>query len=489
MRKYRRFLLFVLASVFGWHSLHALTGDPRELTIYQVMVASFQHAPDGAPGYNAMWGPDNAMKNGNLRGIINSLDYIKDLGANAIWMTPVFDSSKASGGEKLQSTGYYTNDFFSIDPNFGTDTDFRELVEEAHKRNMYVILDGVFGHHGGVTTPSPSGNVLDVTITECDRGPQFGTGNISYPGSLDYIKDVATYWIDNYNIDGWRLDQAYQLIQGGHNYWGEIRDAVENLVESRKANGEKWGTLGYMVAEDWGHADEINKGVYSDNGLVSAFDFDGKELISGDMQKLGSEGLENGWMDIVRVYSSPTTRGYLNDTVMPNLFLSNHDGYRLADHFDSADPHYYEKMMTRYAILAAYSGPVTLYYGDEYGDDTRDMVGAQPDNIGRTTGHLEPRDDNQRRLHDYVAKTMKLRADNPALWRGTSEFTFYQPEESDTDNKALVVTKRDTDSDNVVAVIFSDVDASVPVAGLSKPVEVKAWVPEFVVLHKQRASF
>ena len=88
---------------------------------------------------------------------------------------------------------------------------------------MYVILDGVFGHHGGVTEPSPSGYELDVTVTECDR-QEGGTGNVSYPGSLDYIKEVATYWIDKFNIDGWRLDRAYQATQGGHNYWNEIRE-------------------------------------------------------------------------------------------------------------------------------------------------------------------------------------------------------------------------------------------------------------------------
>lgn len=483
MKKLRIILWGLLGAVFGFPKANAasivtdsLTGDPRELTIYQIMVASFQHAPEGAQGYNAMWGPDNAMKNGNLRGIINSLDYIKDLGANAIWMTPIFDSSTALGGEKLQSTGYFTNNFFKVDPHFGTEEDLHELVDEAHKRGMYVILDGVFGHHGGVTAPSPSGYTLDVTVTECDRGPEGGTGNISYPGSLDYIKEVATYWIDRFNIDGWRLDQAYQATQGGHNYWNEIRGAVDSLTNVRKERGEKWGTLGYMVGEDWGTADVINRGVYRDGGLLSAFDFDGKALISGEMQDTTSEGLENGWMDVVKTLSPASNRGYINDKVMPNLFLSNHDGYRLADHFNPADPYYYEKMMARNAILAAYSGPITLYYGDEFGDDTRDAVGAQKDNIARTTGHLEPRNENERKLHDYVAHAMKMRSKNPAMWRGTSEFTFYNPE----GGKALIVVKRDTDSDNVVAIVFSDVDADIPVNELGCNVSVKAWVPEII---------
>ncbi len=160
-------------------------------------------------------------------------------------------ASTATGGEKLQATGYFTNDYFKIDPHFGSDAEFRRFVDEAHARGLYVILDGVFGHHGGVTAPSPSGHVLDSTVTACDRADG-GTGNVSYPASLEYMKDVATYWIDNYGIDGWRLDQAYQAMQGGHNYWLEIRKAVEDLCASRRARGEKWGTLGYMVGEGLG---------------------------------------------------------------------------------------------------------------------------------------------------------------------------------------------------------------------------------------------
>lgn len=476
MKRFRLLFLALITSLFGVNRAHA-DSDPRSLTIYQVMVASFQHDPAGAEGYSAMWGPDNAMKNGNLRGVINSLDYIKSLGANAIWMTPIFDSSKAMGGEKLQATGYFTNNFFAIDPHFGTEADLRELVQKAHERGIYVILDGVFGHHGGVEAPSPSGYTLDVTPTLSDRGEEGGPGNISYPGSLDYIKEVATYWIDNFNIDGWRLDQAYQATQGGHNYWNEIRGEVEKLTADRKQRGEKWGILGYMVGEDWGNADVINHGVYRDGGLLSAFDFEGKDILSGAMQDGESEGLVNGWMDVVKLLSPPTARGYLNDEVMPNLFLSNHDGFRLGDHFDLSDPLRYEKMMARHAVLAAYSGPVTLYYGDEFGDDTRDAVGGQKDNVARTTGHLVARNADEQRLHDYVAEVMNIRQKNPAMWRGESKFTFH---DNPGGSKSLIVVKNDPESSNAVVLVFSEVDATVPVAELGRDVEVKAWVPAVI---------
>lgn len=451
--------------------------DPRKLTIYQIMVASFLHDPDGAPGYKAMWGPDHHTKNGNLRGVISALDHIKNLGANAIWLTPIFDSSRAAGGEKLQATGYFTNDYFKIDPHFGTEADLRELVDQAHQRGMYVFLDGVFGHHGGVTTPSPSGYTIDCTVTECDR-PDGGTGNVSYPGSLDYFKEVATWWIDNYNIDGWRLDQAYQAMQGGHNYWREIRAAVDSLTAVRRARGEKWGTLGYMVGEDWGNAARINVGVYKDGGLTSAFDFEGKERISGPMQSIGDAGLKNGYADIELALSKPAARGYLNDSVMPNLFLSNHDGYRLADHFDPAEGYYFEKIMMRNAILAAYSGPITLYYGDEYADRSFETEGGQKDNIARTSGHIDETDPSRRELYDYIATAMKIRAENPAMWRGDASFeTFDSPF-----GEVFVVTKHDPATDNTVVLVFSDHYDVVKVDNIADKIFVTPYKPEIIVV-------
>ncbi|MDE5979793.1 MAG: starch-binding protein, partial [Muribaculaceae bacterium] len=209
-----------------------LTGDHRELSIYQVMVGSFQHGEGGAPGYTNMWGPEGHRKDGNLRGIINSLDYIKELGMNALWMTPVFDSTNGNGGERLQATGYFCTNYFKIDPKFGTEAEFDELIEEAHNRGIYVILDGVFGHHGGVTAASPEGRYIDTRDNTANvRGSD--AGNIAYPGSLEYFKEVVRYWM-NRGVDGWRLDQCYQVYQGGHNYWYDLRKEAEAVCQERK---------------------------------------------------------------------------------------------------------------------------------------------------------------------------------------------------------------------------------------------------------------
>lgn len=454
----------------------AVCADWRSLTIYQVMVSSFLHADDGADGYNELWGPDGERKDGNLRGVIDALDHIKGLGVNAIWLTPIFDSSKASGGEKLQASGYFANDYFKIDPHFGTEDDLRELVSKAHDRGLYVLLDGVFGHHGGVETPSPSGFTIDSTPTLSERGEDGGTGNVKYPESLDYFREVATYWIDKFDIDGWRLDQAYQLCQDGHNYWCEISQAVRELCDRRRAEGKQWGTLGYMVGEDWSDAGSISSRILRDGGLKSAFDFDGKALISGSMGSQDSGGLDNSWDDVMRVYSAPADRGYQPADVLPNLFLSNHDGVRVADNFYDGNNEI--NLMTRFAILAGYPGPVTMYYGDEFADLSRDTEGAQPDNASRTSGHLKPDDDRERRLANYVRDVMTFRRDNPAMWRGTQQFDRYRQD----DAEILVVIKHDEDTGNRVAMIFSDRDASVTITGTDQTEEVKGYIPRLIKL-------
>ena len=143
----------------------------NNLRIYQVMVSSFQDG-DSSRGYCTGYGPSHHC--GDLQGIINALNYIKDLGMNALWMTPIFNSN---GGSQLDSTGYFTQDYFNVDPKFGTNELLRNLINKAHGLGMYVILDGVFGHHKGNVYASPSG-----------KYPQGGNDPVSYPGSLEFYK-------------------------------------------------------------------------------------------------------------------------------------------------------------------------------------------------------------------------------------------------------------------------------------------------------------
>ncbi|WP_288603251.1 alpha-amylase family protein [uncultured Treponema sp.] len=417
-------------------AVSSIPDEWKNLRIYQVMVSAFQ---DGDPsiGYEQAYGPWDQTTGGDLRGIINALPYIKSLGMNAIWMTPIFDSA-GKNDEKLNSTGYYAYDYFNVDPHFGTKDDLTELVEKAHSRGIYVILDGVFGHwsQGGIKK-SPSGN-----LPKRSHGQYKGC---DYPESLAFFNEVAAYWIKNFNIDGWRLDQCYQVglgehangdgdncYTGGHNYWYEIRKTVEEAAASN-------GTLGYMVGEHWnGNAAIIQKGSVNPGsadgyGLRSCFDFPARYKIVQSLAK--EEGTNTGTTSLDEAVSyclsSASTKGYSHPDggYIPNLFITNHDLFRFGNLVnrkfgdDNTTDRYFGLHRAAIAILAVYSGPITLYYGDEWGAYTAGYnkegdLGAYNDNSSRTSGKVDNFTKNERSLVEYTSKLMNVRSQYPAMWKG-----------------------------------------------------------------------
>ena len=408
------------------------------LCIYQVMTPTFIDG-DSSIGYQTAWGPEEET-GGDLQGVMDSLDYIKSLGCNAVWLTPVFDSSGANSDSesgysgRLDSTGYYTKDYFHIDPHFGSEETFRKLVDCCHEAGLYVILDGVFGHWGDFVEPSPSGR-----LPSREHGKFHGA---SFPESLEFFQEVAAYWIREYKIDGWRLDQCYQLgtdgegVHDGRNYWYDIRLAVEAVCRENRSEGSRWGTLGYLVGECWKdtareiRSSVVDPGTAEGYGLASCFDFPSRGYISRIMTKDGTNagGLLN------YVFSDAESKGYPG-FYKPNLFLDNHDLDRLGTSITEAYPAqrpdgeesstYYAKHALALAILAAYSGPVTVYYGDEWGawlDPAR--IGSFPcyrDNSSRTAGKQEGFSDREQELLDYVSSLLNARKNTPVLYEGKNE--------------------------------------------------------------------
>ncbi|KAH0796762.1 Alpha amylase, catalytic domain containing protein [Histomonas meleagridis] len=395
--------------------------DFNSLIIYQVMVSSFQG--DGSSCYCTGYGPSSHK--GNLKGIINSLDYIKGLGAISALIISM------------------------LIQKFGTNDDLRRLIQEAHNRGLYVFLDGVFGHHGGNVKASPNGNY-----------PQGGSNPVSYPGSLEFYKEVATYWINNYEIDGWRLDQCYQMYQNNHNYWNELRTAVESACQQRKNQGKQWGILGYMVGEAWKSQQEIQQMAYSQGGLRSAFDFPSRyEMV----KVLAEEESTAGGYDVsnmLKIYKTPAEKGYSHDLgeVYPNLFITNHDLWRFGNlvkgkyGYGKENEAYWKRHKIALSSLTTYTGPITIYYGDEIGDlcDCWPNCGTwtiASDNVGRTDGKITGFDSNQQALHDYTAKLIDIRKKNAACWRGTNS--------AYTQNGVLVNIKYDQQTNNKIVYVVN----------------------------------
>ncbi|PIB13555.1 alpha-amylase family glycosyl hydrolase [Vibrio rotiferianus] len=403
----------------------------NQLRMYQIMVESFVDG-DLSIGHGTGYGTSH--HNGDLQGIIDSLDYIQDLGINAIWLTPIFESEAIDGqdhwADRLDATGYFATDYFKIDPRFGDLETARTLVNEAHKRGLYVFFDGVFGHHkNGLIKPSPSGLL-----------PSGASNPVDYPASLDFYKEVATYWVKELKIDGWRLDQAYQVPTDA---WTKIRKAVDEASQNvtyTNADGKQVNPLGYMVAEVWKGESDIASETYGsadDPALCSAFDFPMRyrilETLAVNESGVGGRGVD--WLD-----NGYQTHNQYPAHAQPNLMIGNHDLVRFGDLLqrgglaDVNDAEYWLRHKAAFAFQAAYTGPITLYYGDEIGDqvdgfaakednNTCAIRGVCDDHVARSSAKIEgitaTLDANQVDLKNYVKSLMNKRAAHPALYQGS----------------------------------------------------------------------
>ncbi|HEX7973410.1 MAG TPA: alpha-amylase family glycosyl hydrolase, partial [Anaerolineales bacterium] len=159
------------------------------------------------------------FKGGDLLGVTEHLDYLQDLGINAIYFTPVFQSAS--------SHRYHTHDYFQIDPILGGDRAFRELLDQAHRGGIRIVLDGVFNHasrgffqFNHILENGPSSPYLDwftvrgFPLNAYSGHPNYEAWvglpalpklNTANPQVRQFIFDVARYWLGQ-GIDGWRLD-------------------------------------------------------------------------------------------------------------------------------------------------------------------------------------------------------------------------------------------------------------------------------------------
>ena len=411
--------------------------DPlADLRIYQVMVESFQNGDDTI-NYNVGYGPSDHK--GDLQGIINAIPYIKSLGMNAIWLTPIFESAKEndSNPSMLDATGYYTRDYYKVDRRFGDEQKLKQLVDTAHANGLYVFLDGVFGHfRSDLNNTSPKGN--KVTITQkCLGGeltyytPPEHTSCADFDDkgqSLEYMKEVATYYVENFKIDGWRLDQAYQVpLKDLH----EIKTAVEEIsskVTYTNAKGEIVHPLAYLVAEIWASNPVITKTAYGykkDEGLDSAFDFGMRYPI---VQALATEEWMKAEHSGFRLAEGLAyNENNLPRHALPNLMITNHDLLRFGDLIQRAglQDTYNERIILALSYLAiVHSGPITNYYGEEIGQEVPnyanrvETMGYRDDHVARDNGKIKdftPQEEYFKKLFTFL---MNLRANHGSLSNG-----------------------------------------------------------------------
>lgn len=227
----------------------------KNAIIYQIYPDSFatkkqEISKIGMEIINQDGSISRAKFGGTLQGITQNIEYLKTLGINCIYLTPIF---KSQSWHK-----YDTIDYLEIDPCLGTKSDLKDLVGTCHSKGIRVILDGVFNHSSPdffafkdvlekgeaspyvdwfyikefpiVTEPRPNYECFAYVASM----PKLNTGNDEVK---KYILNVATYWIKEFDIDGWRLDVANEVDL---DFWREYRKVVRSVKEDALLIGEIW---------------------------------------------------------------------------------------------------------------------------------------------------------------------------------------------------------------------------------------------------------
>ena len=387
---------------------------------YQIFPDRFASSPRvEKPGNLEPWDskPNSyGFKGGDLLGVCERLDYLQDLGVNAIYFTPIFQSAA--------NHRYHTHDYWKVDPLLGGDPAFHQLFDEAHRRGMHVILDGVFNHasrgffqfhhilENGASSPYIDWfRVNGFPLNAYDGKPNYDAWldlpalpefNHANPQVRRFIFDVARYWIEQ-GADGWRLDVPFWIEDP--TFWQEFRQAVKGANADAYITGEI-----PMDASPWLQGDMFD-GVmnymlsYACWGFFGGEDFDPKS-IGGWMDHAegllpnDAPGFGRQVGDLLRRYPQPAVLAQLN-------LLDSHDSPRFLTLMRG------DKARQRLAVLfqMTYPGAPCVYYGDEIGMEG----GEDPDNR-RAFPWDEGRWDEE--LRGYYQRCIALRKAHRALRDG-----------------------------------------------------------------------
>ncbi len=297
-------------------------------------------------GYNDHYG-------GDLKGILDKLDYFKDLGINGLYLTPVFE---ADSNHK-----YNTRNYRKVDPHFGTNELLRKLSDEAHKRGIRIMLDGVFNHTGtdiffwkDVLAKGRDSEYFDwymINTWPIEQGRDTRDGryysfafeesmpklNTNHPGVRKYLLDTVAFWITEFDIDGLRLDVGNEV---SHLFLKELRSMTAEMKPDFYLLGEIWHD-----AIEWLKGDEYDSVMnYPLSTVISNF------WVYPEWKKIR---FEQG------VNQSFTTYMQQNNDVMFNL-LDSHDTNRLIDKVGDIDI-FYQQL----AVLYTMPGSPCIFYGTE----------------------------------------------------------------------------------------------------------------------------
>lgn len=413
---------------------------------------------------------------GDLKGVTEKLDYIKEMGYNGIWLMPIHPSPTYHK--------YDVSDYYAIHPEYGTMADFDELVTKAHEKGINIILDLVVNHTSTDNkffkdacayireNGAPGGQYGDyynfanqnlskysqVQGTPYFYESQFWSGmpdlNLDSENVRAEIVNIMDFWLTEHNVDGFRLDAVTSY------YTGDIQKNV-NFLSWLNTEAKRIKPDCYIVGEAWVGSDgEIN--TYYQSGVDSFFLFTGAQgtgAIATAVKQQSAKALGTLMTDLQKTYKNGILAPFLgnHDTMRPGSFLPGEECVKMAG-----------------GVLAMMNGSIFVYYGEEIGMISKGgnnsdpakriaMLWEQgmypgccympPENtkIDETSYYypsVEEQKADENSILNYYKKAMQLRNAYPSIARGQVE---YFPDMGN--NYVCVITK--TYNDEKITIVIN----------------------------------
>lgn len=384
----------------------------KKAVFYQIMPERFANGdPSNDPDHTQPWGGSPAVDNffgGDLQGVLDNLDYLTDLGVNAIYFTPLFASPS--------NHKYDTVDYKMVDPHLGDNELLKRVVEACHSRGIRVVLDAVFNHcseqfppfqdvlHHGTNSKYADWFHINEFPAQIKDGiptydtfgffgnmPKFNTAN---PEVKEYLLGVAEYWIKEIKLDGWRLDVANEI---DHHFWRDFRKIVKTANPEAYIIGEVWSdSLTWLLGDQF---DSVMNYPFADKVL---------EFFNGGMD---GYSFSNEMGSLIMRYPQQTNEVIFN-------MLCSHDTPRLLTRVGNDK----RKLKLCVVFLFTYIGTPCIFYGDEIG------MNGEGDPDCRKCMEWDPKKQD-RELYDFYKIMIELRRQHGALRHG--RFRFLQANSND----------------------------------------------------------
>lgn len=423
---------------------------------------------------------------GDIQGVISKLDYIQEMGFNGIWLMPMFQSPTYHK--------YDVVDYYSVDAQYGTNEDFKQLVDACHERGIHVTIDFVINHSSSSHTwfkeacsylktledgKEPDANECPYVDYYHFAKEQVNADYYRVPGTPWYyegvfwsempdinlesdfvrteIEQIASFWLEM-GIDGFRMDAALHFEENNPTFNTEVLNWLYSYCKEKNPDF-------YMVSEVWANATTIANYYGSQTPSMFNFDVADKEgkLIKAARGSYPAAKFVNNMLKYQQDY------GAVYSDYIDAPFIANHDMGRISNALINNK----DDMKMAGGLLLTMSGSPFVYYGEEIGMaslGTKDenkrlpMIWSVTETEGMTKGPsaadkgiesafpgVYEQMEDATSILNYYKRALRLRNENPEIARGTIQIV-----EELCDGHQAVITK--TYEDSTIAIVYNTSD-------------------------------